>query len=106
MIRRPPRSTLFPYTTLFRSRFPGLGPDLIPARELGGVLVPALPIVDFDVARHDRADGLELLAHLAKRGRFEPELVLDVVELRGTGGAEQTQQARAALGGPFSPPHP
>src|SRR2546430_4309401 len=24
MIRRPPRSTLFPYTTLFRSSFPGL----------------------------------------------------------------------------------
>src|SRR5256886_6615566 len=24
MIRRPPRSTLFPYTTLFRSRFQGL----------------------------------------------------------------------------------
>src|SRR5256885_7028041 len=23
MIRRPPRSTLFPYTTLFRSQFPG-----------------------------------------------------------------------------------
>src|SRR2546430_10466073 len=28
MIRRPPRSTLFPYTTLFRS-------DHIPAREVG-----------------------------------------------------------------------
>src|SRR2546422_1421862 len=25
MIRRPPRSTLFPYTTLFRSEIPGLG---------------------------------------------------------------------------------
>src|SRR5438105_12086274 len=25
MIRRPPRSTLFPYTTLFRSEFPGPG---------------------------------------------------------------------------------
>src|SRR5258708_27430575 len=25
MIRRPPRSTLFPYTTLFRSRFEGFG---------------------------------------------------------------------------------
>src|SRR2546428_4755257 len=25
MIRRPPRSTLFPYTTLFRSRYKGLG---------------------------------------------------------------------------------
>src|SRR2546427_1495505 len=28
MIRRPPRSTLFPYTTLFRSRAAGLG-DLV-----------------------------------------------------------------------------
>src|SRR3712207_9377149 len=27
MIRRPPRSTLFPYTTLFRSHDPGDGPD-------------------------------------------------------------------------------
>src|SRR2546427_7974517 len=25
MIRRPPRSTLFPYTTLFRSKLPGRG---------------------------------------------------------------------------------
>src|SRR3712207_3273142 len=28
MIRRPPRSTLFPYTTLFRSSEPGAGSDL------------------------------------------------------------------------------
>src|SRR5256884_7857198 len=27
MIRRPPRSTLFPYTTLFRSVFPSLAPN-------------------------------------------------------------------------------
>src|SRR3712207_7643866 len=27
MIRRPPRSTLFPYTTLFRSRLAGADPD-------------------------------------------------------------------------------
>src|SRR3712207_7557049 len=27
MIRRPPRSTLFPYTTLFRSKFPPGRPD-------------------------------------------------------------------------------
>src|SRR2546430_4962266 len=27
MIRRPPRSTLFPYTTLFRSRAPGVPLD-------------------------------------------------------------------------------
>src|SRR2546430_3482552 len=30
MIRRPPRSTLFPYTTLFRSLWPGAGPDSRP----------------------------------------------------------------------------
>src|SRR2546430_13632079 len=33
MIRRPPRSTLFPYTTLFRSQKPRLGRG----RELAGV---------------------------------------------------------------------
>src|SRR3712207_6891430 len=35
MIRRPPRSTLFPYTTLFRShRHPGVVADAVPqARE-------------------------------------------------------------------------
>src|SRR2546430_7782462 len=29
MIRRPPRSTLFPYTTLFRSRFPTARPEVL-----------------------------------------------------------------------------
>src|SRR2546427_8797386 len=29
MIRRPPRSTLFPYTTLFRSAHGLMGPDLM-----------------------------------------------------------------------------
>src|SRR3712207_9558613 len=41
MIRRPPRSTLFPYTTLFRSRL-GIGradPLLVRQR-----LTPALPV--------------------------------------------------------------
>src|SRR3712207_9206440 len=36
MIRRPPRSTLFPYTTLFRSRLLGLGVD---TKGLGYVLL-------------------------------------------------------------------
>src|SRR3712207_7766565 len=62
MIRRPPRSTLFPYTTLFRSSsirhfvltgaryaFPNLGPDdLLVVKEPGGgvgapFLMEALP---------------------------------------------------------------
>src|SRR3712207_7207246 len=33
MIRRPPRSTLFPYTTLFRSCVVGEGLDVPPVRE-------------------------------------------------------------------------
>src|SRR2546422_8814943 len=37
MIRRPPRSTLFPYTTLFRSR-------LIQERDLPRVLCKPLPV--------------------------------------------------------------
>src|SRR5256886_16412881 len=31
MIRRPPRSTLFPYTTLFRSQMAQYAPDCAPA---------------------------------------------------------------------------
>src|SRR2546427_4785347 len=34
MIRRPPRSTLFPYTTLFRSRFHGQDGDGFVLREI------------------------------------------------------------------------
>src|SRR2546428_9589375 len=44
MIRRPPRSTLFPYTTLFRS-----SPHAMPRREAlllrGGVLGSKLPLI-------------------------------------------------------------
>src|SRR3989454_11040410 len=49
MIRRPPRSTLFPYTTLFRSRFPGRSPGLPPEGradlEQPDVPVPVGPVV-------------------------------------------------------------
>src|SRR2546422_2490707 len=34
MIRRPPRSTLFPYTTLFRSRNTAAAPEMAPVRAL------------------------------------------------------------------------
>src|SRR3712207_7829137 len=45
MIRRPPRSTLFPYTTLFRSRGMNLArPDECPGAVQGG------PRLHFDLA--------------------------------------------------------
>src|SRR3712207_9131072 len=37
MIRRPPRSTLFPYTTLFRSQPSRLGAVAEPILEVGGL---------------------------------------------------------------------
>src|SRR3712207_7541814 len=49
MIRRPPRSTLFPYTTLFRSlyRLLARGPSMLVAASLddalGAVLRPNMP---------------------------------------------------------------
>src|SRR2546422_4773202 len=57
MIRRPPRSTLFPYTTLFRS------PDLLPlphphADEVIGTRLAAHP-------NGERADTITLLVGIA-----------------------------------------
>src|SRR3712207_7898708 len=42
MIRRPPRSTLFPYTTLFRSSR-GRRAGALPAHRVGGSGGPGLP---------------------------------------------------------------
>src|SRR5260221_14109094 len=57
MIRRPPRSTLFPYTTLFRSRSAGLA------------LAPAAM-----AAVHEERPGLHAVAHVfAVTAAFEPE---------------------------------
>src|SRR2546426_1769361 len=43
MIRRPPRSTLFPYTTLFRSRR-GAGPDARRSRALAPAFAERDPL--------------------------------------------------------------
>src|SRR3712207_7299379 len=58
MIRRPPRSTLFPYTTLFRS----VDAEHAPARVEQGPT---------RVARVDRRVGLDRVADLEARQRFD-----------------------------------
>src|SRR2546422_8395046 len=79
MIRRPPRSTLFPYTTLFRSRRPrGRGRGNRAARWLG--------------ARPPQAPGLARLAG-PRRARHR-----GAARVAGGGGAPPP-------GGP-PPPHP
>src|SRR3712207_8031506 len=60
MIRRPPRSTLFPYTTLFRSRLPAVTKRQM---EDGHILVhqPAFAVLRDavrlqEICRHERRD--------------------------------------------------
>src|SRR5256885_3903849 len=66
MIRRPPRSTLFPYTTLFRSDAPVLGRELDRVREE----VPRHLLEELRVAP-DRVDPRVEGLHDAKRLRSE-----------------------------------
>src|SRR5258706_5007870 len=65
MIRRPPRSTLFPYTTLFRS---------LPVDDERGEQADALPLVFAQEACRDRVLALRLDRHLAVGAVLEPEL--------------------------------
>src|SRR5258708_13440970 len=62
MIRRPPRSTLFPYTTLFRSRAV-LGADQRHGAAVAVLrqLEPAVLARDLDAERADLAELLDVL---------------------------------------------
>src|SRR3712207_8403485 len=67
MIRRPPRSTLFPYTTLFRS----VGD--VAVRQLGGRLERLVGDLDLVVCLVAVAQALEDLHGLLGRRRVDPE---------------------------------
>src|SRR5258705_5159617 len=58
MIRRPPRSTLFPYTTLFRS----LGIEPAPHQQ-----APAIRQADFNTRSEEHTSELQSLRHLVCR---------------------------------------
>src|SRR3712207_7059451 len=69
MIRRPPRSTLFPYTTLFRSQTggPGAGQGALDAEVVG----PAGVVGDVRAVRRERAAlaGGDALSAVEGEGR-------------------------------------
>src|SRR2546422_6429304 len=73
MIRRPPRSTLFPYTTLFRSRcFTSTGPYLPPNR------TPAVTgMKDVFAAPNDFARSEEHTSELQSRLHLVCRLLLE-----------------------------
>src|SRR3712207_8471735 len=64
MIRRPPRSTLFPYTTLFRSL-----PLHRPVARLGGLCLPQVPPRERDRAPADQVACLRRCAVGGHRDR-------------------------------------
>src|SRR5256885_3685160 len=61
MIRRPPRSTLFPYTTLFRSLVDGAGDQL-----LRHVLLHVVAEVPLDQAPRDVAGAVRSEEHTSE----------------------------------------
>src|SRR3712207_9028664 len=92
MIRRPPRSTLFPYTTLFRSSsirhfvltgaryaFPNLGPDdLLVVKEPGGgvgapFLMEALPESRMILLVRDPRDVVSSSLDATREGSWQKE---------------------------------
>src|SRR2546425_6030006 len=87
MIRRPPRSTLFPYTTLFRSRprrrldVAGLDPlpefpVVVPPGEGGGVLLRLVLEDREDLGRsEEHTSELQSLAYLVCRLLLEKKKV-------------------------------
>src|SRR3712207_8035891 len=74
MIRRPPRSTLFPYTTLFRSR------------QRHATLLEQRLVVDDDVGRMPDRDSVQGTVHLERRHEARSEIseVLDGRDRKST----------------------
>src|SRR3712207_8556261 len=78
MIRRPPRSTLFPYTTLFRSSLM----DGLEAR--GKVIV---------IAATNRPNAID--PALRRPGRFDREIEIKVPDKRGRRSEEHTSELQS-----------
>src|SRR3712207_9513887 len=79
MMRRPPRSTLFPYTTLFRSGLLRRLPELRAAQRDGVVMPTVCVDMDHFIGDFDPARRADALANMATQ--------LAVIGALGGGGA-------------------
>src|SRR2546422_11718463 len=102
MIRRPPRSTLFPYTTLFRSLSTGVGvgPEMV--RVVQRVVDRGVgPVVHVAGAERDRSRQVAQPAHAARRIPIRPVgvgAVRPVSTLERCEGGEEQQGTEGANG--------
>src|SRR5258708_29749818 len=101
MIRRPPRSTLFPYTTLFRSGPPGVRLVVVgdlPRRRLApAVAVGRVEEVDAELVRpvHDRVRSEEHTSELQSPDHLVCRLLL---EKKKTNNTDNTKTLRDTEG--------
>src|SRR2546425_3766154 len=99
MIRRPPRSTLFPYTTLFRSALElaktSRKRQRIPSATTRGILSSDA----WHLVRRDRSEEhtseLQSLAYLVCRLLLEKKNRATPAELRASGGAVRDVRGRS-----------
>src|SRR3989475_12441864 len=76
MIRRPPRSTLFPYTTLFRSSFP-VEYVSTPIREHGEVVGAVVVFIDMTVRKEEEERRMQE-EKLAALGQVAPGVAPEI----------------------------
>src|SRR5258708_30353590 len=76
MIRRPPRSTLFPYTTLFRSNDERALAELSRVAASGAALITSMPLHPAQWSGFD--------AFVGHRRRYEPAELMDKLDRKST----------------------
>src|SRR6266540_7015552 len=102
MIRRPPRSTLFPYTTLFRSHVVELGDDgprIVDEVPAGMTFVDGLGVGDVkDVALRDRRklseDGVLIIVATLTPEDGVPQARPELIARGFTGADELLEETR------------
>src|SRR6202789_1145156 len=89
MIRRPPRSTLFPYTTLFRSYLSGIvAVYATKSKKLGFVAAKGIP------RSEEHTSELQSLIDLVCRLLLEKKKKSDIIQ---SGGPKQTRAVRCRV---------
>src|SRR3712207_9273092 len=93
MIRRPPRSTLFPYTTLFRSPFNGI--DIFKREEFVSVMAKFMGSDQSIILSTHEIDEIEKIVDyvfILDDGKLVAEL--DAEEMRDTEGKSIVEKIR------------